>query len=498
MDATARQQELLILAYFVQNPEAFYTYGDRVKDIHFDYSPAQAIFSLMRAVHHKYERLPTLVELTTIARRKLAGKTSVAVVSKILGDIEDVYSADVSEATGEHISSFVVRRELVRLSIDLQGEYDEEKVSEKLSQYQERLESIQLLTAKETGLGVFPFSKKALDNPLSYIEDLYGGEPVGFGFERLDAKMRGGMRPGELGIILAATGVGKTMFLLNIALHVAIKQRRNVVYYAFDNVLAEMLERVYSSVSGVEIDEEKDSTEYRSSILGGLGGDYNENFLLLPAPANSLTPKDIHRNLLKCQRIFYRNDIKKGVPEEEAGKIALVVIDYGDLVQSARQYKDYHLELGRVFDEFNGLAQRLNVPILTATQGNKESLGAEEVSLKNISYSYKKSWTASFVGALCQTDDEYQAGVLRLAVVKARRPEKNYIVPFRVNYRNMRVIEDERAEITYIKGGGSLSRKRIAHGEEAAPADSPPKPKSRKNAISSKDAAILNLVSHPG
>lgn len=450
---TERDHELSVLAYLVQHPDTYYTYGDRLKDFHFGYSPAKAIYVLLARVVKKFDRMPTRAELAHLCKTRLAGKTSVAVVAKILQDVESIYTMDVSEVTGEVIAHFATRRELTNLAQQIMAESDPERLLENLPSFQQSLDSVHMLSARDTNLGIFPFSEAALKNPLGYVAELYGGDPLPLGYPRLDKKLLGGLRNSELGIILAATGVGKTLFLLHVALGAALR-RKNVIYYAYDNSQAEMLERSYSNVSGVPISDEKEENVYRDAIVKGLRGVHNEHFLLVPQPAHSMSVKDIYRHAKKAKKHFERVDLAEGIDPAEAGKIHLIVVDYGDLLIPTAKYREYHLVLGEVFNQISGVAQRLNVPILTATQGNRESLSAETVTMGNLANSYMKAWTASFIAALCQTDDEYQAGAMRLAVVKVRRPENHYIVPLRVCYQNMRIYEDPNAELTRIAGKG--------------------------------------------
>ena len=128
-----------------------------------------------------------------------------------------------------------------------------------------------------------------------------------------------------------------------------------------------------------------------------------------------------------------------------------MIVDYGDLIRAGRSFKEYRLELKDVFEELTSLAKRENVPVLTATQGNRESLSKETVTLKELAESFAKAWPASFVATLCQTQAERKMGQMRMAVVKARRPECNYVVPLLVDYKTMRLADNEDAEVRGIE-----------------------------------------------
>lgn len=441
--------ERSIITYLVHRPDALYTYGDVLQQVRYDYPPAQAIFSLIIEAWGRYRQVPTHEEMASLVKRAASGRNWPDVVAgQILQEVDLIYSGDATDVSGEFISHFVVAKESEKLVEDLTRS-SPDRLLKDIPYHIDKLEELQLLGARESELGIFPFSEPILNSMETYIEELYGGDPMPFGIGRLDDRMRGGLRPGEMGIIAASTGVGKSLMMLNVGLHLSNNLGKRVIYYAFDNTQAEMLERIYAITSRRSISEPDEGNVRRQHIYAHIGSPH-ERFLLKDYPPNSITTTDLIRHVKKVKNMLRARDMRAGIPEESAGKLDYVIVDYGDLIRAGRSFKEYRLELKDVFEELTSLAKRENIPVLTATQGNRESLSKETVTLKELAESFAKAWPASFVATLCQTQAERKMGQMRMAVVKARRSDCNYVIPLLVDYKTMRVADNEDVEVRGI------------------------------------------------
>jgi replicative DNA helicase len=442
--------ERSVITYLVHRPDSLYTYADVLQGVRYDYPPAQAIFSLIIEAWNRYRQIPTHEEMASLVNRAAVGRNWPDVVTQqVLEEVDLVYTGDATDVSGEFIAHFVVAKEAERLAEDLSRSAPDRLLRD-IPAHIDKLEELQLLGARESELGIFPFSEPVLNNMEAYIEELYGGDPMPFGIGRLDERMRGGLRPGEMGIIAASTGTGKSLTLLNVGLHLTHSLGKRVIYYAFDNTQAEMLERMYAITSRRSISEPDEGNVRRQHIYANIGSPH-ERFLLKDYPPNSITTTDLLRHVKKVKNMLRVRDMRAGIQEDKAGRLDYVIVDYGDLIRAGRSFKEYRLELKDVFEELTSLAKRENVPVLTATQGNRESLSKETVTLKELAESFAKAWPASFVATLCQTQAERKMGQMRMAVVKARRPECNYVVPLLVDYKTMRLADNEDAEVRGIE-----------------------------------------------
>jgi hypothetical protein len=110
------------------------------------------------------------------------------------------------------------------------------------------------------------------------------------------------------------------------------------------------------------------------------------------------------------------------------------------MVPSKKQYKSdqFRLEQADVYWEIKGLAEYLNVPVLTATQVAKEYL-RKKAFVEGLSEAYDKGRILNVVLTLNQLD--IQSKDILLLVAKNRDGEKGQEIPLVSNFARMRLEE---------------------------------------------------------
>lgn len=100
---------------------------------------------------------------------------------------------------------------------------------------------------------------------------------ISLGFPTIDTSINGGVRKGEVVIIGAYAGVGKTFIAGEMALHAAIRQNLNVLFFSLEMSAGALMERLASAVLGIStLDFEKkhadgDLDEIYPKIIEKLG-----------------------------------------------------------------------------------------------------------------------------------------------------------------------------------------------------------------------------------
>lgn len=454
---TSDTHELRLLAYIVKNQELFDIYGERLKLLHFTYKPAKEVFHLLFDIWTKHRVIPNKAEMEDLLKARATELNWALIQFQEISQFAlDIWETEATNITGSTIFSYIATRERDEI---VKALAESNSLSTDLPKLITRLKNVSDMVSRTgvSSLGISPFSENILANIDDYRSMLYGSGVVPTGFEKWDKMLDGGFRPGELILVLAATGVGKSMFMINIALNV-VKAGKRVIYYALDNMQAEMLDRIWATATAIPVTDEKEKTEFHERILLSQGGDYHDRFFLKDYEPNSVKVSDICIHMQQMRNYWRDQDIKNGIPKEEAGKIDLVVVDYGDMVSSDQHYDTLRFELKRVFDDLTALAKRENVVVLTATQGNREALSKQVVTLKELSEAYSKAWPCSVVATLCQTQAERAQRALRMAIVKARRSENLYVNHFIVDYGSMRVIEHPDRKIEYMTEGDNYRK----------------------------------------
>ena len=249
------------------------------------------------------------------------------------------------------------------------------------------------------------------------------------GLKDLDKKdiLNGGLGRGEIGVVTAPTGVGKSHFLVHVGAE-ALKVGKNVIHYTF-----ELSERAvglrYDShlcdIPSNDIVDRKDEVieNYENKDLGKL--------IIKEYPTGSATVMTIRNHIEKLL-------LKGFVP-------GLIVIDYADIMRSSRSYDSLRHELKLVYEELRNLAMDMNFPVWTASQANREASNASVVGLENMSEAYGKAMVADVVVSLSRKPMEKSTGMGRLFVAKNRAGRDGILFPIYLDtsMSKISIIENE-------------------------------------------------------
>ena len=252
------------------------------------------------------------------------------------------------------------------------------------------------------------------------------------GIEALDEKtvLNGGLGRGELGVVVANTGVGKSHFLVSIGAE-ALRRGKNVVHYTFELTETAVGIRYDSHLTAIPSNEIQDSKEavlekYKEMDLGKL--------IIKEYPTGAATVNTIRNHLEKLS-------LKGVVPN-------MLLIDYADIMRSSREFDALRLELKLIYEELRNLAMEKNIPIWTASQANRDSSNSDVVGLENMSESYGKAMVADVVISLSRKPSEKATGAGRLFVAKNRAGRDGIIFPVHIDTARSTITVLDESELT--------------------------------------------------
>ncbi len=253
------------------------------------------------------------------------------------------------------------------------------------------------------------------------------------GITQLDKKdvLNGGLGRGEIGVVTANTGVGKSHYLVSMGAE-ALRRGKNVVHYTFELTEHAVGIRYDSNLCDIDSSEIIDSKE---KVLDH----YNENdygrLIIKQYPTGSASIITIRNHLEKLS-------MKDFLP-------SLIVIDYADIMRSTRSYDSLRHELKLIYEELRNLAMDLNVPIWTASQANRDSAKSEVVGLENMSEAYGKAMVADVVVSLSRKPLEKSTGAGRLFIAKNRAGRDGILFPIRIDCAKSKIsVIDDSTELT--------------------------------------------------
>ena len=202
--------------------------------------------------------------------------------------------------------------------------------------------------------------------PINYqkLEKLRSGEyasaGIPTGFPHLDKKLAG-LHPANLILIAARPAMGKTSLALNIAHHVAHKERLPVAIFSLEMSKEELTNRVWSAESFIPI------STFQS------GEDLDTYWEMLPESMETHKGEPLYIDdsgdvtvtemRAKCRRL-----------KREKG-LGLIIIDHMQLMQGSRRTDNRQQEVAEISRSLKLMAKDLNVPVVVLSQLNRNPEG---------------------------------------------------------------------------------------------------------------------------
>lgn len=250
----------------------------------------------------------------------------------------------------------------------------------------------------------------------------------GTGVQDLDDVLAGGLAAGELGCLLGAAKGGKSTGLGHIALYLA-GLGGTVVYITLEMGEQPIVDRQDAAISLTPIDQ---LVKQASAVEGKVSKWFAEK-------GGEIVVKYMAPRSTTCREI--RAYLQQLRLEREIIPTALIV-DYGDLLGAvSAEYEKRHEELGVVYTELRALLGEFKIPGWTGSQANKEALSQQVITAANVAESYKKVGICDVLVAICRTEEEKQAEMVRLYVAACRYATDGILVgPFKSGFKMGRLV----------------------------------------------------------
>lgn len=221
-------------------------------------------------------------------------------------------------------------------------------------------------------------------------------EKLEFDLEYFNKITKGGLSKKTLNIILASTGVGKTMFMTHCAAH-HLTLGKNVLYITMEMSEERIAERIDANLMDVTVDTlhdmPKDSFEKKMQKIRGK----TKGKLIIKEYPTAGAGSANFRHLLQELRI------------KKSFKPDVVYVDYLNICGSSRIKMggsiNSYMYVKAIAEELRGLAVEFDVPIISATQSNRDAYNSSDVGLDNTSESFALPATADFMFALISTEE---------------------------------------------------------------------------------------------
>ena len=237
-------------------------------------------------------------------------------------------------------------------------------------------------------------------------------EKIPFDLEYLNKITKGGLPNKTLNIALAGTGVGKSLFMCHVA-SACLMQGRNVLYITCEMAEEKIAERIDANLLDIPIQTLSDplftKAKYRAK-MDKLRQKTQGKLVVKEYPTASA-------HVGHFESLLNELSLKKGFHPD------IIFVDYLNICASSR-YKgtivNSYTYVKSIAEELRGLAGKMNVPIVSATQTTRSGYGNSDVEITDTSESFGLPATADLMIALISTEDMEQMGQIMVKQLKNR------------------------------------------------------------------------------
>lgn len=270
----------------------------------------------------------------------------------------------------------------------------------------ENFDRVQRLTFNDTDIGMDYFDENAMSRHWEYINNPEA--KISTGWQALDTYTNGGfLKDGRsLYLIMAQAGLGKSVFLSNMAVNF-LKQNLSVVVISL-----EMSEDVYAMrfdahISNSNVNRLKENEESAVQRIKKFHEDHPESKLYIKEyPPRSITCNDIQAYLEGLRNAGHKVDV--------------IIVDYLNLLKSSIKTDNMFMDGLEVSEKLRALSYTSNCPVISAVQCNSEGMNNKDIGMENISQSRGIAHTADFLMALFQPQEDRESGRIQARLLKNR------------------------------------------------------------------------------
>jgi len=272
---------------------------------------------------------------------------------------------------------------------------------------------------------------------------------IPFDLDYLNRITKGGLAEKSLNIVLAGTGVGKSLFMCHCAA-ANLTMGKNVLYITMEMAEERIAERIDANLMNVELDRligMPKETYLRK--VESLREKTKGKLIIKEYPTASANVNHFNHllNELKLKRQF--------IPD-------IIYIDYLNICSSARMKMGSSINsytyIKAIAEELRGLAVEHKVPVVSATQTTRSGYTNSDVGLEDTSESFGLPATADLMFALISTEELADLNQIMVKQLKNRYsdPTTNKRFVIGVDRAKMKLYDAEESAQTNISDSGQI------------------------------------------
>jgi len=382
-------------------------YGETIIDVieskFFDNNSFKFIMENMKELYKTYNKIP---DYNTLAQKIMAEGAGTQTAKINIDTLEAIKNNEqqieyVKDTALNFCKQQNLKRELKSVqSIIESGEFEAYNKIEQIIQ-----KALQVGISNDETTDVFHGIDEALEQDFRH--------PLPTGIVGIDNLLKGGLGIGELGVVLAPTGTGKTTLLTKFA-NTAFNLGYNVVQIFFEDNPGNIKRKHYTIWSDIAPDEQPEFKDEVKKKVDEAQSRSKGSLKLLKLASDNVTISEIKNKLRK-------------INSESTNKIDLLIIDYVDCISSEKSTNGEEWKgEGSVMRSLESMTTEFNMAIWTATQGNRESISSEVVTGDQMGGSIKKAQIAHVILSIGKTLEQKEHNLAKEVQKRANRTAEIY------------------------------------------------------------------------
>jgi replicative DNA helicase len=388
--------QLQLLNQIILDKEFAHTIIDVIEPSHFENKYFKTILQMVKEYYKKYECSPSFQTLEQISKSEFPQEMMLKILMDTIKQIQNAPLEGVSFVQDKALK-FCKQQELQKVMTVAQKVID----GGEFENY-DKLEEL-IRTALQVGE-----RENNTNDVFANLDDVLNDDyrhPIPMGIHGIDKLLKGGLAKGEIGVILAPTGVGKTTVLTKIT-NTAFNLGYNVLQLFFEDNPKIIQRKHFTLWTGIPPDELSNSREDVITKVKEIQEQMPNKLILKKLPSDSITMGQI------------KNQVRKMIAD--GNKIDIVVIDYIDCIVPDKILGDEWKSEGSVMRGFEAMCHELNIAGWTATQGNRSSISSEVVTTDQMGGSIKKAQVGHVIISVAKTLQQKELKLATIAITKSR------------------------------------------------------------------------------
>ena len=398
---------------------------DVIEPIYFDNKYFKIILQMTKEYHKKYESTPNFDTLEQIVKSEISQEMVAKIVLDTLTQVKEA-PFEGTTFVQEKALKFCKQQELQKAmdkaqKIITQGDF-------------ESYDKVEGLVRDALQVGEIDKGQTDIFANLDTVLDEDYRHPIPMGIKGIDKLLKGGLAKGEIGVILAPTGVGKTTILSKIS-NTAFNLGYNVLQIFFEDNPKIIQRKHFTMWTGIEPDNLVQNKEEVMSKITEIKETMQNRLVLKKLASDTMTMSQI------------KNQVRKMIAD--GVKIDMVLLDYIDCVLPESSSKDEWKAEGSVMRGFEAMCHELDLVGWTATQGNRASISSEVVTTDQMGGSIKKAQVGHVIISVAKTLQQKEMGLATIAITKSRLGQDGVVFE-NCKFNNELLEIDTESSVTFL------------------------------------------------